>query len=534
MDKILYIKQRVDSNNPNYKVNNNKVLFRRKNTTDLQYGDFNGAIYQITYIPSEDSFLIGGGFYNYKNDSKNGMIKLHSDGTVNTNFDVGIHGFDKFVHGFRIFPDKKIIVAGWFDKYNDQPYKSIVKLNADGTEDTSFQVGTGFDYVTYDVEILPDNESIFVGNFTTYQANSSTRIAKILPNGGFDTSFNVGTGFNGETYVVRAFSNGKLIVGGSYHEYNGTTSYHLIKLNADGTVYKTYNFSSSGAIHEIIINSDDSYYVGGDFSSYNGSGYTNIIKFNSDDTVDTSFFVDSSVFGSPSYEVDCMYIESSGKIILVGGFHNNIVRVDSSGVLDTSFNVGTGLNDTGFAIDGNNDNDIYLVGGAFTEYNGISRGYIVTLDGSGNDITQGGDPNSTISESLIMKNHTLLMSLNVVSKDATASRLIANYPITQISSNPLNISINTNDVVNNNGFYGEGYITMVKSDIDPDTIVDLSGSTEDIYSSNSWVKLPDNGSVSTNSLANGENYIIYVRDITPNDTDIHSASTGQTLTYYNT
>ena len=41
--------------------------------------------------------------------------------------------------------------------------------------------------------------------------------------GTVDTSFNPGTGFNGSVYAITNQSDGKIIVGGQFTSYNGTT-----------------------------------------------------------------------------------------------------------------------------------------------------------------------------------------------------------------------------------------------------------------------------------------------------------------------
>jgi hypothetical protein len=84
-------------------------------------------------------------------------------------------------------------------------------------------------------------------------------------------------------------------------------------------------------------------------------------------------------------------VQTDGKIIVGGGFINsfngaevtNISRLNSNGTLDTDFatNVGTGFNNTVNAAIRIQADDKILVGGSFTQFNGINRSYLTRIGG---------------------------------------------------------------------------------------------------------------------------------------------------------
>ena len=49
-------------------------------------------------------------------------------------------------------------------------------------------------------------------------------------------SFNIGTGFNGIVYTIYIQPDGKILVGGDFTTYNGTTSNRIIRLNSNGSI----------------------------------------------------------------------------------------------------------------------------------------------------------------------------------------------------------------------------------------------------------------------------------------------------------
>ena len=136
--------------------------------------------------------------------------------------------------------DGKIIVAGNYFQLNGNSRNRLVRLNSNGTEDLSFQtnVGTGFNSSTYVVTIQSDGKIIVGGAFSIVNGYTRNRLVRLNSDGTEDTSFytNLGTGFGGNwTYTVEVQSDGKIVVGGAFTSLNGNTRNRLVRLNSDGT-----------------------------------------------------------------------------------------------------------------------------------------------------------------------------------------------------------------------------------------------------------------------------------------------------------
>ena len=72
----------------------------------------------------------------------------------------------------EIQADGKILVGGSFSSYRGTKTQNIVRLNTDGSKDTSFAVGNGIGGNRPYVQILKtqsDGKAILAGNFTSYQ-----------------------------------------------------------------------------------------------------------------------------------------------------------------------------------------------------------------------------------------------------------------------------------------------------------------------------------------------------------------------------
>ena len=378
---------------------------------------FNGAVTGITPVAggSGDLYVIGY-FTTYNSTASNRIIRLNSDGTVDTEFEVG-SGFDGNVKSISFATDGSgdLYLGGMFTTYNGIASNRIIRLNSDGTVDTAFAVGTGFDGVISGVNsISPATDGsgdLYVGgNFTTYNGIASNHIIRLNNDGTVDTAFVVGTGFDGVYSAVNSISpatdgSGDLYVGGDFTTYNGIASNNIIRLNSDGTVDDTFSVGSGfgfsddfmsplpvySNVKSIIPTMDGSgdLYVGGSFDTYNGATSINIIRLNSNGTVDSAFTLEPVVNG----DVRSISPISDGNsvVYLGGGFNtyngtasNRILRLHNDGTLDTTFAVGSGFDDDVYSISRATDGtgELY-VGGVFNKYNGIGSNNIIRLNSDG-------------------------------------------------------------------------------------------------------------------------------------------------------
>ena len=112
----------------------------------------------------------------------------------------------------------------------------MIRLNSDGSKDTSFNIGDGFDYIVETVVIQSDGKVLVGGDFETFTGTTQNRLIRLNSDGSKDTSFNIGSGFNTVVYSVAVQSDGKVLVGGSFSTYQGVTSLRSILLNSDGSI----------------------------------------------------------------------------------------------------------------------------------------------------------------------------------------------------------------------------------------------------------------------------------------------------------
>jgi len=320
----------------------------------------------------------------------NRIVRLNTDGSVDGSFSIG-SGFNSGVRGVAVQSDGKVLAGGAFTSYNGTSTNYIARLNTDGSLDTSFSVGSGFNNIVWSIAVQSDGKVLVGGNFTSYNGTSVNRIVRLNTDGSVDGSFSVGSGFNNIVYSMAVQSDGKVLAVGRLTSYNGTSTNRIARLNSNGSIDTSFSVGSgfNSIVWSIAVQSDGKILAGGNFSSYNGTSTNRIARLNSNGSIDTSFSVGSGLNGG----VYSMAVQSDGKVLVGGQFTsyngtstNYIVRLNTDGSIDTSFSVGSGFDNTVWSIAVQSDGKV-LVGGAFTSYNGNTAFYLAKLNIDGSVVT---------------------------------------------------------------------------------------------------------------------------------------------------
>lgn len=298
-----------------------------------------------------------------------------------------------------------IYIYGNFTNYtygsNNFNSTRLIRLNDNLTINSDFVATTGLNQVLYLASIIreqDDGKILATGTFTSYKGVSANRIVRINPDGSRDNTFLMGTGFNNFTSHIGIDSLDRIIVLGIYSSYNGVGANRIIRLNPDGTRDNTFVMGSgfNNTSESVIIYPDNSMLVSGYFTSYNGVAVSGgLVKIKENGSRDLTFnsgtgFTPVGYVGGKWNAV--YFLQSPGETSFFafgfftsykGGTTKYLIKLTSTGDVDTSFNQGTGLNAEVFFLHKIFD-DKLLVHGAFTSYNGIAshRNIILNPDGS--------------------------------------------------------------------------------------------------------------------------------------------------------
>jgi uncharacterized delta-60 repeat protein len=229
---------------------------------------FNNAIETIS-LQSDGKILVGGFFTSYSGVSSSGIIRLNTNGSVDNSFVIGT-GFNSIVFAITLQSDGKILVGGFFTSYSGVARNYIIRLNTDGSVDTSFVIGTGFNNEVSALELQSDGKILVGGYFTSYSGVSRNNIIRLNSDGSIDTSFVIGTGFNSTVDAIVLQSDGKILVGGPFTSYSGVSRNYIIRLNTDGSIDTSFSIDTgfNDRLWSIALQSDGKILAGGNFTKF--------------------------------------------------------------------------------------------------------------------------------------------------------------------------------------------------------------------------------------------------------------------------
>lgn len=377
----------IDNESVNVPAGSADTTFKPNAGTD-------GFIHSLLVQPDQ-RIVVGGNFTTINGISRNRISRLLSNGELDPNFNPG-QGADGAVRTVSIYTNglnqNRLIVGGLFDKFNGTNMHRIARLNVDGTVDLTFNPGAGPNNPVYSTAIQSDGRVLVGGSFNTFNGINRSGIVRLLTNGVVDASFQPGQGANGIVYDIVIQPDGKIILAGDFTIIDGNPRNYIARLNADGSLDPTFNagVGPDSTVRALLLQPDGKIVLGGSFMNINGTPRSRLARLESDGSHDLSF----DPVGGADDTVLSLALEPGGKFLVGGNFNHfggvtrrKLTRLHSDGSTDVQINFGTGANNFVETIGLQADGKI-LVGGAFTSFNEQPKSYLVrvhggTIEGSG-------------------------------------------------------------------------------------------------------------------------------------------------------
>ncbi|AWK05930.1 hypothetical protein HYN56_17540 [Flavobacterium crocinum] len=250
--------------------------------------------------------------------------------------------FNTYPFVSKVLADQKILCVGNFTTYNDFPVRNICRLQQNGDLDSNFNLDPA---ITIDADITnkyifiqqKDGKVILLHEDGLKVNNTWKSIIRLNSDGSLDSSFN--SPIEGGSIVgMKQISDGKILLIGSSKIFKNTTekysSYNLIRLNTDGSIdssFKAVFYHKPYILHSL---SNDNFLVSFAQDNY-AYTYSAILKINKDGVVDTSFKPSSQGY----YKTKEL---NNGQLLVT--VSNVLSRVNANGTVDptfTPYNFGT-------------------------------------------------------------------------------------------------------------------------------------------------------------------------------------------------
>ncbi|MFY8005017.1 MAG: delta-60 repeat domain-containing protein, partial [Chitinophagaceae bacterium] len=295
---------------------------------------------------------------------------LNTNGTIDPNFNISGFYSNRTQKNLELTPDNKVLV---FDLV-------LKRLLSNGTIDQGFSTNFSNRYRIEASKILANGKILIAGSFSTPSGEIENKVYRLLSNGRIDSTFSLSARANGAFRTMTTLANGKILLSGEFTSYNGVAVNNVVRLNADGTNDMSFSIAGTfnGAINSIAELTDGSLLVGGSFNEYNGNPVSGLLKFDANGTLVSNFNASLKIIiGDFTSIVNDILVMPNGKIVIGGWFNsvngiraNNIAMINSNGSTDMEFNQFETLPPSIFKVvkDGNSGN--WIVAGSFDTFGG--------------------------------------------------------------------------------------------------------------------------------------------------------------------
>ena len=261
-----------------------------------------------------------------------------------------------------------------------------------GTKDQTFRVEKYEkmynNVYIYAVALQSDGKIIIAGSFDQYQGVVVNNIARLNTDGTIDTTFYTNGGFNSDVLTLAVDRFDRILVGGTFNNYQ-----YMVRLHKNGDLDESFPHQSfDDTVRTIKIDTTDRIWVGGDFRyfTFNGDDFqVDHIACLTDGTDGPAGVLVGGLF---SFDARVIIIEidsSNGRVFIGGEFDNynlnpasKLIKLKSDLTVDTDFDTSYMFASDNYvkSLTIDNDTNYLYVGGYLTSCNGDTVNNLIRTD----------------------------------------------------------------------------------------------------------------------------------------------------------
>ena len=272
-------------------------------------------------LQADGKILLTGSFAYFLNDQvKRNIVRLNPDGTIDPAFEtIYLTSIGNNRNKITLTADNKVLIGTGRTSNRTDPIIPL-QLLSDGARDTSFNP-TSFSKWPFikEIAVQPDGKILIAGASFTFSVFEPTRmigfIVRLNEDGSFDTTFRAANFDDKEIFSFELLPNGRILVVSHDKSFPSLRQSLVYRLNSDGSTDTSFEsgLGSDGQINAIATLPDGSIILGGNFTRYNGQPRQNVAFLAPNGELDPrSIAVDSEILS--------ITVDSQGRIIFGGGF----------------------------------------------------------------------------------------------------------------------------------------------------------------------------------------------------------------------
>ncbi len=288
----------------------------------------NGIVHAVAVQPN-GRIVLGGAFTSVNGTGRDRMARLMPDGAIDPGFTPAtLNTGYSWIADIEVQPDGRIVAARAntlvFDGCGSTTYPPVVRLNANGSADGTFSMASMCISFTLgwvnDVALRADGSLLIGGVFSTIGGVTRNGYAVLNSNGTLNAAvFSAATHDLGTVRSVAVNADGKMLIGGNDNwTFPGST--HLPRYNADGSTDATWTPGTgpNDPVTAVAVQPDGKVIIAGSFTQYNGTAVAGLARLNNNGTLDATFNPGSG----PVSTVHELAVEAYGNVLIAGDLSN--------------------------------------------------------------------------------------------------------------------------------------------------------------------------------------------------------------------
>lgn len=342
--------------------------------------DAAGTVSRVLRQP-DGKLLVSGVFREVNGLAAVNLVRLNVDGTLDSSF--GTPNFDGPVDALALQPDGNVVVAGAFTRVGSVISPMLARLLPTGSVDPAFQTPsvTSPVYAARAVAVQPDGKILLATNGGANFGGLPSPLQRFLPTGQLDAAYAQTIGIvSGITDLV-SLPDGRHYVAGGFSSFAGQPAEGLVRLMPDGTFDPTFTrpltVPAVPYINRVLVADNGQLVLGGAFSSYGGLNRASLVRLQNNGQVDPT--LNASLISSSG--ILPLYVQTDGKVIVgssgnhfVGGIdRGSLSRLNADGSLDNTFVSGPGLVSGAVLSAAVQPDGKLVIGGVFSMVAGLPR-----------------------------------------------------------------------------------------------------------------------------------------------------------------
>ena len=298
---------------------------RPNGTLDPDFApELHGTVVRAVARQPNGCLIVAGDFTAVGRTWRPQIARLEPDGSLDWGFQPESDVDFGEIRALAVQSDGKIIVAGSGMATWQATNLVVLRLEPHGALDKDFVLTDGFAGQVRAVAAQPDGKILLGGSSSVFTQGLPTLLVRLNADGTPDTSFACPLQPNGGVSAFALQPDGRILVGGVLQPAPGEPGLGLVRLKPDGAFDPTFRsevrLCSDCDVRTLVLDPQGRILIGGRFDRLNDTSQTLVARVNPDGTLDSTF--QASMYKYPETGegefVSGMALQPDGRLLIAG------------------------------------------------------------------------------------------------------------------------------------------------------------------------------------------------------------------------